>query len=117
MSRADAFDRLSSSPGLVQDFNSLTATGGRLVGSASEAAARDWLQGRLQRIPDVRLSDYRFHYSSWASRSSGLELFAPGGHQQLACHPLYWSPDTPADGLEASIIVLDAARRVTFVHR
>jgi aminopeptidase YwaD len=104
MSRADAFDRLSSSPGLVQDFNSLTATGGRLVGSASEAAARDWLQGRLQRIPDARLGDQRFHYSSWASRSSTLELVAQGEPQQLACHPLYWSANTAADGLEASVI-------------
>src|SRR5713226_4980795 len=104
MSRADAFDRLSASSGLVQDFNSLTATGGRLVGSASEAAARDWLQGRLQKIPDARFGHHRFNYLGWASSSSSLELIGPSGPQRLTGHPLYWAADTPADGVESNLV-------------
>jgi aminopeptidase YwaD len=104
MSREDTFGRLSASPALVRDFNSLTATGGRLVGSASEAAAREWLQGRLQKIPDACLGHHRFNYSGWASSSSSLELIAPGGPQRFACHPLYWAADTPDDGLESGLI-------------
>jgi Iap family predicted aminopeptidase len=102
MSRSDAFGRLSALTRLVEDFESLIATGGRLVGSLSESAARDWLQSRLQTFPDCRLAEHRFHYSSWASLSASLQL--TGSAQLLACHPLYWSPSTPASGLEARII-------------
>jgi aminopeptidase YwaD len=104
MSRADAFGRLSAAAALIRDFNSLTATGGRLVGSASEAAARDLLERRLQKIPDARFGAHRFHYSGWASSCSQLELTARGGPKRLACHPLYWAADTPADGLESNLI-------------
>jgi hypothetical protein len=38
--------------GLVLDFNSLTATGGCLIGSESEAAARDWLQHKAPGASD-----------------------------------------------------------------
>jgi hypothetical protein len=106
MSQADAFDRLAASTSLTEDFESLTATGGRLVGSASESLARDWLQGRLRAIPCSRPGEHRFHYSRWECLSASLALVASAGLQQLACHPLYWSPDTPADGLEAGVIDL-----------
>jgi aminopeptidase YwaD len=106
MSRADAFDRLSASTRLAEDFEALTATGGRLVGSASELAARGWLQRRLQAILGASIGEHRFHYISWESPSSSLELIAPSGPRQLACHPLYWSGGTPATGLEASVIAL-----------
>jgi aminopeptidase YwaD len=114
MSRADAFDHLSASARLVEDFGSLTATGGRLVGSASESVARDWLQRRLQTIPHSNLGEHRFHYSSWESPSSSLELITPRGSQQLECHPLYWSRDTPAHGLEARVIDLGRGTEADF---
>src|SRR5262249_14936568 len=106
MNRADAFDRLAASTSLVKDFESLTATGGRLVGSASESLARDWLQRRLRTIPNSRPGEHRFHYSSWECLSASLAPEASTGLQQLACLPLYWSPATPADGLEAGVIDL-----------
>src|SRR3954451_17440419 len=106
MRRAHAFDRLAASTSLVEDCDSLTATGGRLIGSASESIARAWLQRRLQTIPGARIGEHRFHYSSWDSPSSSLDLIAPSGPRELACHPLYWSGDTPATGLDASVIAL-----------
>jgi aminopeptidase YwaD len=117
MSQADAFDRLSASTRLVQDFETLTATGGRLVGSASESAAREWLQARLQTIPSARLGEHRFNYSSWESRSSSLEVITPSRPQPLACHPLYWSAPTPTSGLEASVIDVGRGTEVDFRSR
>jgi aminopeptidase YwaD len=106
--KARALDRLASARELDADFNALTALGGRLLGSASEAAACSWLQQRLGKIPDAPLHVHRFDYSSWASTQSSLELIAGDASKLLACHPLYWSPATPAAGLEAEVI--DAGR-------
>ena len=104
MRRQDAFDRLSAAPELIGDFNALTATGGRLVGSPSETAAREWLQARLRKIPEARITAHPVPYLGWASTGSSLELIAPDGPKKLACHPLYWSAQTPSDGLESNVI-------------
>jgi hypothetical protein len=114
MRAADAFGRLSDAPGLLLDFNALTATGGRLVGSASEAAAREWLEERLQKIPDARLRIHSFPHSGWASPGSSFELIAPSGPKPLACHPLYWAAATPADGLEANLIDIGRGTQADF---
>jgi aminopeptidase YwaD len=104
MTLEKAFARLSAAPALADDFNALTATGGRLVGSPSEAAAREWLQERLRKIPEARFATHPFQYLGWACTSSSLELVAPDGPKKLAYHPLYWSPETPDDGLESNVI-------------
>src|SRR5262249_45750077 len=114
MIRAGAFDRLSASTRLVEDFETLTATGGRLFGSASESVAREWPRVRLQTIPSARLAEHRFNSSSWESRSSSLEVITPSGSQLLACHPLYWSAATATSGLEAGIIDVGRGTEVDF---
>jgi aminopeptidase YwaD len=115
--RGDAFDRLSAAPRLKQDFEALVATGGRLAGSPSEAAARDWLQQRLQTISHSQPNEHRFDYSSWKSSSASLELIEPTGPRPLRCHPLYWSPSTPANGLQASIIDVRRGTEADFQSR
>jgi aminopeptidase YwaD len=114
MRATDALARLSGAPGLLEDFNALTATGGRLVGSVSEAAARDWLEERLQKIPDARLRVHCFQHSGWASPCSSFELIAGGGPKRLACHPLYWAGGTPANGLEANLVDIGRGTQAEF---
>jgi aminopeptidase YwaD len=104
MNREEAFARLAAATGLVDDFNSLTALGGRLAGSPSETAARQWLHGRLEKIPDASLRAYAFPYSGWACSGSSLELLTADGPKQLACHALYWSAATAAGGLESNLV-------------
>ncbi len=104
MNQADALEQLSASTKLKQDFEALVATGGRLVGSSSESAARDWLERRLRTIPHSRAGEHRFNYSRWANSGASLKLITATGPQPFRCHPLYWSPPTPANGLEGSIL-------------
>jgi aminopeptidase YwaD len=108
MSKAGALSRLSNAAGLAADFNALTEMGGRLVGSASEAAARDWLEFRLWRIPGARLAKHTFPFLSWGSAGSSIELVGRGGGEKLPCHALYWAADTPPGGIEAELV--DAGR-------
>ena len=112
--KARALDRLATAPELDADFNALTALGGRLIGSASEAAACDWLQRRLRKIPCVRFGAHRFDYSSWATAHNSLELIAGDVSKLLACHPLYWSPATPVAGLAADVINLGRGSEAEF---
>jgi aminopeptidase YwaD len=104
MNRAEAFSRLSNTNQLAADFNELTAIGGRLFGSRSEAAAREWLDGRLRKLDKNCVTGHEFPSAIWASNGASLELAGPGGTEKLACHPLYWSAETPANGLEAELI-------------
>jgi Iap family predicted aminopeptidase len=103
MSRMQALARIAAAE-LTPDFDALTQTGGRLVGSKSEAAARSRLQQRLKNIPDVRLGAHQFEYASWASTGSSLELIGRGGAKALPCHPLYWAAATPPAGLETALV-------------
>jgi aminopeptidase YwaD len=114
MNREDAFARLAASPRLLEDFNALTATGGRLVGSRSEAAAREWLQTRLLKIRDTRFVAHPFDYRGWECAGASLELLAPGAPKRLACHPLFWSPETPAQGLEANLVDIGRGSEADF---
>jgi Iap family predicted aminopeptidase len=103
MGQAGALDRLSAAK-LAADFAALTALGGRLVGSPSEAAACAWIEQRLRRIPTAKIAAHRFPYRSWASAECGLELIERGATRPVASHPLYWSGATPPDGLEAELV-------------
>ena len=87
MDREKAFARLGAAAELIPDFNTLTATGGRLVGTGSEALARDWLQQRLQKIPEVRLGAHSFNYSGWASTYSSFELVTVISSACAGCSP------------------------------
>ena len=104
MDREKLFNRLGAMPALESDFAALTATGGRLVGSRSEAAARQWLVRRLNAIQGIRFDTFRFPFTAWASLESSLELFDAGSARNYPCHPLYWSGETPVGGLEAGLV-------------
>lgn len=84
---------------IAQDFAALTAAGGRLVGSRSEARAAALLRERLRAINGARLGEHHFAYSSWADRESRLSIDG----EPHPCHALIWSAQTPAAGLEAEV--------------
>lgn len=90
---------------LIRDFDLLVGCGGRLAGSDSEAAALGILRQRLGSITDARLSEHTFDYDGWANQTSHLEHLAPGT-DELACHALVWSGETPAAGIEAEVLDL-----------
>jgi Iap family predicted aminopeptidase len=88
---------------LEDDFEAIVSTGGRLVGSASEARAFEVLGTRLAAIPGVRQTGHRFEYLAWAKLQSRLNLLSPID-RELRAHALYWSAETPSGGLEAEVI-------------
>jgi len=98
-------DRLRPSRELTDDFAVLAGLGGRLVGSESERRACRWLRERLRAIDGARIDEHRFDYTGWQSTRSSLELI-DGSTRELPCHPLVWSGETPADGLEAEVVDL-----------
>jgi aminopeptidase YwaD len=114
MSRNDAFARLAAASGLSSVFDALTAAGGRLVGSPSEIAAREWLQARLQKNSGARFTPHSFQFLGWSCTGSSLEMLAPSGPERLACHPLYWSPATRTEGLEANLVDLGRGAEADF---
>jgi len=101
--QTDALGRLATAA-FAADFTALTALGGRLVGSPSEAAACAWLEQRLRQIPAATIAANRFPYRSWASAECSLELIERRDAWPVASHPLYWSGETPPGGLEADLI-------------
>jgi hypothetical protein len=102
--RALAFGKLRSSGQLAEDFRALTALGGRLVGSESEAAGLALLRAKLGQIEGLQPKEHAFEYRAWANRHSTLELTSSGAPRSLPCHALYWSAETPAEGTEAEVV-------------
>ena len=103
MDWAGAARHLEAAP-LAEDLAALTATGGRLVGSPSEAAARAWIEQRLRDISDARVATFSFPYTAWHCTQASLELIEGTTTRGLRCHPLYWSGETPADGLVGPVV-------------
>lgn len=85
---------------IAQDLAALIATGGRLVGSRSEAQAALLLRERLRAIDGARVGEHCFEYSSWADRESSLSIDGA----QRPCHALIWSAQTPPAGIEAEVV-------------
>lgn len=83
------------------DYLTLCQFGGRLTGSPSEAAARDWAIERLNSIGAGRVSRHPTPYVGWQCFESRLEL-ASG--EVLDATPLLHSASTPADGLELDVV-------------
>lgn len=111
--RLGAMKRLSLAEGLEVDFEAIVSTGGRLIGSASEARAFEVLSARLVSIPGVRQSGHRFEYVAWAALQTSLDLLSPIG-RKIRAHALYWSAETPPDGLQAEIIDVGRGREEDF---
>lgn len=101
MDRSLAIGRLQDSGVPSAIFDALTATGGRLVGSRSEAEACALLRDQMRRVYRARHDEHVFEYSAWESSECSLQIV---GGPALRCHPLIWSAQ--ADGLEAEIVDL-----------
>lgn len=99
----DALAAISKGVVLEEAFHDLVNAGGRLVGSESERHAAAALRSRLAEIPQARLYEHRFEYEAWTSRACALQVFTEG-QPTLRSHPLYWSAETPSDGLEGQIL-------------
>lgn len=93
----------SYDPELWADFVALCGLGGRLTGSPSEAAARDWAAGRLADIG--RVSREVTPYLGWRCTESSLSLT---NGERLEAIPLLCSGSTPENGV--SLEVLDCGR-------
>jgi aminopeptidase YwaD len=93
---------LAADRGLWDEFNALCDFGGRLAGSASEAAARDWAVARLAATGGRTWLEH-VPYAAWRAGPCSLAL-ADG--TPLACQPLLGSAATAAEGLVAEVIDL-----------
>lgn len=89
---------------LWSDFLSLCAFGGRLAGSASEAAAVAWLHQQIDQLPGGRARKDLVDYPSWRCREAALVDVASGA--PLACTPLLGSAFTSAEGVTAEVLDL-----------
>lgn len=90
---------------LMRDFDALCDCGGRFVGTDSERMAVDLLMDTIGqefgRAPDV----FEVPYDGWRRIGQRLERLTPTP-QDLDCHALVWSPQTPPGGLEAEVVDL-----------
>jgi aminopeptidase YwaD len=91
---------------LWPDFLSLCDLGGRLAGSPSERAARDWAAGRLAAILGGSLRRDAVAYTGWSCRSFALTELPTG--RDLQATPLLGAAATPPKGL--TLEVVDCAR-------
>ncbi len=97
---------LAADRGLWDDFNALCDHGGRLAGSASEAAARDWALSRLA-ATGGRCWLEHVPYAAWRAGACALAL-ADG--TPLACQPLLGSAATPTTEAGLLLEVIDLGR-------
>jgi len=85
------------------DFNRLCDCGGRLLGTASELAARELLEQLGCEATGVTCQLMPVPYDGWKAKHCEL-TGVDGG--QLTCHPLLQSPVTAPGGVEAEVIDL-----------
>jgi aminopeptidase YwaD len=91
---------------LWPDFLALCNIGGRLAGSPSERAARDWAAGRLAAIPGGTLRRDAVAYPGWTCRRFALTELSTG--RDLPATPLLGAAATPPEGF--TLEVVDCAR-------
>lgn len=97
------------------DYARLCAFGGRLAGSAGEAAAAAFVEQRLTELgATVRRQVVPFR--GWDVREFELEKLDAEA-QPLAARPLLWSPATPVDGLELEVVDLGRGAQRDFLAR
>ncbi len=107
---------LEASP-VAKDLAALTATGGRLIGSDSEAAARLWIDGRLRRVPASHVTTFSFPYTAWHSTRASLELLDGATARSIRCHPLYWAGETPTSGTVGPVVDIGRGTQEEFRRR
>src|SRR5262249_22378826 len=92
------------------DFQALCDLGGRVAGSASEAAALAFVQARLAAVPGAKVRADPVQYPGWRCRSAQLTNATTG--LALPCMPLLGT--APAAGLVAEVLDLGLGRREDF---
>jgi aminopeptidase YwaD len=97
---------LAADLALWPDFLALCDIGGRLAGSPSERAARDWAAGQLAAIRGGTLRRDAVAYTGWTSRSCALTELSTG--RDLQATPLLGAAATSPEGL--TLEVVDCAR-------
>jgi hypothetical protein len=94
---------------LWSDFQALCDFGGRLAGSASEAAALDFARQRLASVPGAKVRDDPVEYPGWRCRTAQLSIASGIAFE---CTPLLGT--APAAGLTAEVLDLGLGRREDF---
>lgn len=84
-----------------REFNSICDCGGRLLGTASELAARELLEQLGCEAAGVAAQQMPVPYDGWTAQRCEL-TGADGSH--IMCHPLLQSPVTAPGGLEAEVV-------------
>ena len=92
------------------DFQALCDLGGRVAGSASEAAALAFAQSRLAAVPGTKFCADPVQYPGWRCRTAQLTSATTG--IALSCMPLLGT--APAAGLVAEVLDLGLGRREDF---
>ena len=92
------------------DFQTLCDLGGRLAGSASEAAALDFVRGRLAAVPGATVRAEPVEYPGWRCRTAQLTHAATG--VSFPCTPLLGT--TSAKDIVAEVIDLGLGRHEDF---
>jgi len=92
------------------DFQALCDLGGRVAGSASEAAALAFAQARLAAVPSAKVRADSVEYPGWQCRTARLTSATTG--IALPCMPLLGT--APAAGLVAEVLDLGLGRREDF---
>lgn len=97
-------------PQMWADFQALCDLGGRVAGSASEAAALAFAAQRLAAVPGAMVRDDPLEYRGWRCRTAQLMNVATG--VSLACTPLLGTASTA--GVIAEVLDLGLGRHADF---
>ena len=98
---------------LMPDFAAICDTGGRFAGSASEAAACDYLARRLRELTGVEPRRAVVDDLGWTRGPATIER-CNGTGGTFTCVSLVRSPATPPAGLEAMLIDLGRGAETDF---
>jgi aminopeptidase YwaD len=99
-----------SDPLMWADFQTLCDLGGRVAGSASEAAALAFARERLAAVPGAKVRDDPVDYPGWRCRTAQLTGATTG--VPLQCAPLLGTAS--AAGVVAEVLDLGLGRREDF---
>jgi aminopeptidase YwaD len=99
-----------SDPLVWRDFQALCDLGGRVAGSAGEAAALAFARQQLEAVPGAQVRDDPVEYPGWRCRAAGLTNATTGASFQ--CTPLLGTAS--AAGLVADVLDLGLGRREDF---
>jgi hypothetical protein len=99
-----------SDPLMWADFQALCDLGGRVAGSASEAAALAFARERLSAVPGAKVRDDPVDYPGWRCRMAQLTSATTGSAFQ--CTPLLGTAS--AAGIVAEVLDLGLGRREDF---